>query len=190
MGGSCSTVSAETRIANQLRENKRPSAPQRPPHASAEPPKLAVYSILDDESWVSDVTGGGSVPPGRSRRLKSPRKERVVGTERKPRRASVSDGATMLKHANLSRERLIAESKAGARHVNVPNAINTTIFDQQEARHHAAAQQADGKFDQYDKQQALNVADQKAEWKFERACASAAPGNPALVAAARRKSYS
>ena len=188
MGGSCSTVSAETRMANQLRENKRHSAPERPPHAT-EPPKLTAYSIPEEKTWEGDVNGGGSIPPGRSRLLKSPRKKRVVGPERKPRRgASVSsDGTTMLKDANSRTACLVAESKADivafrARMVSVPNTI--MLLDQHETRNHVAAHQADGKYDQ---QQALNAANQKAARKFERACASAAPGNPALVAAARRR---
>ena len=185
MGGSCSTVSDETRMANQLRESKGHPAPDGSRHAGIEPPNLAVYNIQDDGNWVDDVNGGGITAPGRSRRFKSPQKERVVGPERRPRRASV-DGATMPKHANLSRARLIADSRALV--VSSVKSVSNMLFDQQEERNHAATQKAERKYDQ---QQALtHAANQRSEWKFERACASAAPGYPELVAASRRKSQS
>jgi len=177
-------------MANQLRESKRhPAQGSRP--AGIEPPHPNVYNIQDDVNWVDDVNGGGITAPGRSRRLKSPRKERVVGPERAPRRASITNVAMMPKHANLSRAqastaRLLADSKALM--VSSVNSVRNMLFDKHEEGKHAAAQKADRKYDQ--QQAKTHAANDRSEWKFERACASAAAGNTALAAASRKRSQS
>ena len=178
MGGSCSTVSAETRVANQPRKNKGHPAPQGPRrHAVSEPPNLAIYITRDDENWVYDVNGGGTTAPARSRRLKSPRKERVVGPERRPRRlSSITNGETMPKHEDLSRARPIAESRVLS--VSSVNSDSNKLFEQQEEKNHLATQKADRKYDQ---QQALTHA-------ANHRPVSAAPGDPELLAASRRTS--
>ncbi|KAJ1472023.1 hypothetical protein T484DRAFT_1841920 [Baffinella frigidus] len=180
MGGSCSTVSAKTRMANQLRDSKGDPGEKLeeyswPPKNDSAPggtgtPTLAVYNsqhaAKDAPPSVSDVIGGSSSPPGRTRRVKSPGKERVVGVARAPRRASVAPGEALTPdYANLGRAQVITESRAGF--VSDSKALKNLHFDQQEARRHRDQQKADRK-------------------------ASAASGNPEIAANAnaRRTSVS
>ena len=74
MGGSCSTVSFETRMANQLLKTKgSPSreAPPRPPHAGNEKPNMAVTSLGDSKRaegnrrrvWEANILREGDTGP-------------------------------------------------------------------------------------------------------------------------------